>query len=297
MDAHEDSDSEDVGIGCKKMKTRKASKKPGPKAKWSDSLVKDMVDVILNNEEHKRKLIFINIKNERNGNIYANILKEMQRRAAKRDEPVPFTVNQLRTKFKKLICECKKAALTIKSASGIKRFQDDKEYGDWFQSLYAIVKTRDACQPDLAIEPSAKGTIQSSTSTSEESPSTSQGEKNGKKLFVPVKRNKKAKKNTPTEEATKLIREALEKDPVKDLLIFMRDEAEKSREHELKLLQMQQQLAQPQTFVQPPSQLKQRFLVYQQSNLHGISGNQLHDQNQFITQEFHDGEGRYYHTL
>ena len=48
-----------------------------------------------------------------------------------------ITVNQIRSKFKK------KVTLTIKPATGIKRFLDDKGYGAWFDKLFAIIKTRD----------------------------------------------------------------------------------------------------------------------------------------------------------
>ena len=54
-----------------------------------------------------------------------------------------ITVNQIRSKFKKLVSECKKVILTIKTATGIKRFLDDKGYGAWFDKLFAIIKTRD----------------------------------------------------------------------------------------------------------------------------------------------------------
>ena len=66
-----------------------------------------------------------------------------------------ITVIQIRSKFKKLVSECKKVTLTIKTATGIKRFLDDRGYGAWFDKLFAIIKTRDSCQPEQANEPSA----------------------------------------------------------------------------------------------------------------------------------------------
>ncbi|PFX13700.1 hypothetical protein AWC38_SpisGene22193 [Stylophora pistillata] len=66
-----------------------------------------------------------------------------------------FSVSQMRTKFKKLLRKCKGATMTIKTAIGIKRFQEKQGYGKWFQALYALVKTRDSCQPEQAHEPSA----------------------------------------------------------------------------------------------------------------------------------------------
>ena len=47
--------------------------------------------------------------------------------------------------------------MTIKTATGVKRFQDDKNYGVWFDHLFESVKTRDSCHPDLATEALMKG--------------------------------------------------------------------------------------------------------------------------------------------
>ena len=98
-------------------------------------MLNDFIDIIVSSEYNKKKLIFMNTKTQRNGEIYENILKELNKRCAKRDEKVPFTVQQLRSKFKKCVGTCKQAALTIKSASGIKRFQEDKGFGQWFNCL------------------------------------------------------------------------------------------------------------------------------------------------------------------
>ena len=57
-------------------------------------------------------------------------------------------------KFKRLVAECKKAALIMKRASGIKRFQEDKSYGKWFNCLLPLVQTRASCQSEQAIESS-----------------------------------------------------------------------------------------------------------------------------------------------
>ena len=45
--------------------------------------------------------------------------------------------------------------MTIKCASGIKRFQEDKNLGKWFNQLYPLVKSRESAQPEQAIEPSS----------------------------------------------------------------------------------------------------------------------------------------------
>ena len=81
-------------------------------------------------------------------------MKEMSASCQERGETFKFTLDQTRNKFKKLMSICKNALLTVKTASGIKRFQDEKEYGKWFDVLLPLMKTRLLCQPDQAIEPS-----------------------------------------------------------------------------------------------------------------------------------------------
>lgn len=184
-------------------------------------------------------------------------------RAKERREEVPFNVNQLRTKFKKLVAECKKISLTIKTATGIKRVQDEKCYGPWFDQLYSLVKTRDSCQPEQSIEPSAVlnssvdklGNSGSSSSLLGDSASECETEKS---LFVPVKRPRK-KKEDNAKELLDIMKKMSEKDPMKEYLEFAREEAEKSRQHEARLMEIMMGSQMPMNFYQagpmqtPPS--------------------------------------------
>ena len=177
------------------------------------------------------------------------VLVELKERAAVRNEEVPFDHVQLRTKFKKAIAECKKTALTIKNSTGIKRFIEEKGYGPWFNSLFAIVKTRDACRPKLAIEPSSFECTQSTSSLTDSEPanaetSSSSSSAESKERIV-VLRRRKRKTDESLHEAIGLIKSAIENDPVKEVLSYMseqaqksREQAQKSREHELNILQM-----------------------------------------------------------
>ena len=125
-------------------------KKPGRKAKWCPQALDDLIDIIVSNSSYKKKLIFTNTKNQRNGELYGDILKEVKARASARGEHFDFSANQLRSKFKKCVSLCKQAALTQKSATGIKRFQEDQGLGTWFTTLFEVVKTRESCQPKFA---------------------------------------------------------------------------------------------------------------------------------------------------
>lgn len=70
----------------------------------------------------------------------SDILKELKKRSSDRGETIEFDVNQLRNKFKKCVGDCRKIALTIKTATGIKKIQREKGYGSWFDSYSPLLK-------------------------------------------------------------------------------------------------------------------------------------------------------------
>ena len=72
----------------------------------------------------------MNTKNKKGGNLQGYFT-----RAETWGENVNFTVDQLRNKFKRCISLGKKAALRIKTSTGIKHFQEEKELGQWFDQL------------------------------------------------------------------------------------------------------------------------------------------------------------------
>ena len=147
----------------------KRSRKGSLKVKWTEDLENDLIDIICSNEHYKRKLILINSRTASNAEVYEKVMKEMSTRCQERDESFQFTLDQTRNKFKKCMSICKSALLTLKTASGIKRFQDEKEYGKWFDTLLPSMKTRVSCQPEQAIEPSASGSQSGSHDTHESS--------------------------------------------------------------------------------------------------------------------------------
>lgn len=209
----------------------------------------DFIDIIISNDHYKQKLIFQNTKFQSNGKIYERVLEELKKRGHDRKEVLAFSVGQLRQKFKKCTQECKKVALTIKTASGIQNFIAEKGYGAWFNQLYALVKTRDSCDPEQALEPTtaSKTTCPTNHNTStsrEDSAGSSTEAESGldkekqKSLFVPVKNKKRKIKQDPLSEAIQMMKQVIENDPTKDLIKFIKEDIDKSREHELKLVQM-----------------------------------------------------------
>lgn len=87
--------------------------------------------------------------------------------------------------------ECKRAALPIKTGTSIKRFQEDKNLGAWFQKLYDIVKTRDSCHPEQARQ------SLTSTPSVDMSESETASVEQSQNMFVPVKQaNRKSNRDT-----------------------------------------------------------------------------------------------------
>eukprot|EP00794_Sanderia_malayensis_P010708 gene10708-11854_t len=55
--------------------------------------------------------------------------------------------------------------MLMKTASDIKRFEEERGYGAWFNQLFLFLKTRDSYPLDQAVEPPDVVTSQTSTST------------------------------------------------------------------------------------------------------------------------------------
>ena len=92
-------------------------------------------------------------------------MTELNTRCEEKSE-TNFTISMLQNNFKKCISECKHTAITIKTVTKIKCFQEDKGYGAWFNLLFPIVQSRDSCRPDVAVEPSTSSCSTGSTSSS-----------------------------------------------------------------------------------------------------------------------------------
>jgi len=61
----------------KKRKAKK-SKQPGRKLRMCPKDLDDFIDIVVNSNKYKSKLIFTNTKNRRNSPIYAKILDELK---------------------------------------------------------------------------------------------------------------------------------------------------------------------------------------------------------------------------
>ena len=110
---------------------------------------------------------------------------------------------------------CRNAVMKVKISSGIRRFQEDKELGNWFAKLLLVISSMDNCLPQQAIEPGSsspeineadkennidevngnEASPDSASSSSSTSSTKTKAEK--RKSFVPTPTNgKKSKEQT-----------------------------------------------------------------------------------------------------
>ena len=93
------------------------------------------------------------VKNVKNSQYYVQAIQELKERCNERNEEFCFDVTQTRQKFKRCVTLCRNAVMKVKTASGIKRFQEDKELGNWFGKLLSLISSMENCQPQQSIEP------------------------------------------------------------------------------------------------------------------------------------------------
>ncbi|CAH3040189.1 unnamed protein product, partial [Pocillopora meandrina] len=247
-DKETDSNESDTGVSEQsEVCSSRKKKRKGRRSVWEERHVNDLVDVICSSEYYKKKLIFTNTKNSKNAEIYANVLKDLGQRYE--DGSFPFSVDQLRNKFKKCVSECKKIALTVKTSTGVKRVQDEKQLGAWFNQLFPLVQTRDSCNPDMAVESSSslqlsdgepvKRASDNRTPTDEQS---SDGLDQGR---VEEKKVKSQNSSSALSTAVELFEKVVNNDPTTQLMHFFKEENQRAREHELKLMELFMSQRQP----------------------------------------------------
>ena len=131
MEGQESEDDEEYA----QFNKNKNSKKVGRKPQWSNEATNDLIDIILDDNKLKEKLLLTNVKNS---DYYNLVISELSQRCGQRNASFEYDIKQTREKFKRCINVCREAALKIKTSSGIKRFQEEKEYGPWFNNIYII---------------------------------------------------------------------------------------------------------------------------------------------------------------
>ncbi len=221
-------------------------RKRGKKCQWSENDLDDFVDIVINDENHQRKLIFQNTMSKANKANYESICKELKSRAEKRGCVFDKSITQMRNKFKKLVSECKKANMIFKTATGISNYKDEKNYSKWFDMLFPLIKSRESCQPEQAMEPSAGPSTSDKESginvLDEDQDESETSKTSDEKLFVP-KPKKKTKKSDnllvlKSTEVLESVKSLLQNQQTSTFLEFMEKENARARAHELEILKL-----------------------------------------------------------
>lgn len=235
-ESEEDADNFEVFM---KKHTKKKGSKTGRKSHWPTDMVNDLVDIIIEDENLKKKLLLTNIKNVKNSDYYKLVIEELKGRCELRGVEFPFDINQTRQKFKRCMTACREAALKIKTASGIQRFQEDKNFGTWFNKLFAVVKSMDSCQPEQSLEPDcAQAGVPSGSETTPPSSNETDncpGNNKKRKLFVPIHETTKKAKTRREENITQGlcdINNALSNDPTEKILDFLKEESDRQQQRD-----------------------------------------------------------------
>ena len=220
-----------------------------------------MIDIILEDDRLKEKLLMTNVKNSKNSEYYEKVIKELKERCQARDEVFEYDVKHTREKFKSCIGNCKDAAMKIKTASGITRFQEDKEYGTWFNKLFNVMETTANFQPEQSIQPDSQNYGSSSdskekgTNLNSSTNSGKQEKTNKRKLFVPIhETTKKAskKREESLNRALESSQKSLENDPTREILSLLKEDSERQQQLDERFFTfMERILTTPVTAMQP----------------------------------------------
>ena len=159
--------------------------------------------------------------------------------------------------------------MTVKTKSGIKRFQEEKELGNWFGKLLPVVSSMDNCQPTQSIEPGMEDPKDQeirSASEADENDSTSESNKdesvtakkpNKRKSYVPAITKKKAGKTEAVleeiKEAVSSIKSLASDNSSRDILQFLKEESARQSEMDTAFLQLMSNLIQQQPQSNPPN--------------------------------------------
>ena len=181
----------------KRYLRKKRREQKGTKEQWPEHFVDGLVDVILDDEKLKEKLLLTNVKNKKNGQYYGKVIELISLRCKERNEEFSFSVAETRQKFKRCINICRDAVIKVKTSSGIKRFQEEKDLGNWFGKLLPIIGSMDNCQPEQALEPGSitpddllnhesVNHVSPSSTSSTFSIASDQKTSNGKRKYVPT---------------------------------------------------------------------------------------------------------------
>ena len=74
--------------------------------------------------------------------------------------------------------------INTKSSNWKKSFQEEHGFGKWFNALFGLIKSRDSCKPEIALEP---------LSLDQQATESADDDNSKDKLFIPVEKKPKLK--------------------------------------------------------------------------------------------------------
>ena len=84
----EEDDEEEIPVEKLFKKPKKGKK--GRRGQWTEYLADDLVDIILDNDKYKEKLLVTNVKNVKNGQYYDKVIEELKERCSERGGSIPL---------------------------------------------------------------------------------------------------------------------------------------------------------------------------------------------------------------
>ena len=122
-DNDKETDSNESNTGVSEQSEECSSwrkKRKGQRSKWEKRCVNNL-DAICSSVYYNKKLIFTSTKNLKNAEIHADVLKEFDQKYE--DGSFPFSIDQLKNKFKICISECKKLLWLLRPRRAEKGFK------------------------------------------------------------------------------------------------------------------------------------------------------------------------------
>ena len=80
-------------------------KERGRRSAWDEKAMKDLVDIIVNNQVSQKILLFTNMKNVTNSRQYEQVIQELKQRCDARGEKYNFDMSQTQEKFQRCVEE------------------------------------------------------------------------------------------------------------------------------------------------------------------------------------------------
>ena len=103
-------------------------------------------------DEYLTKKLIKEVTNAATTNVYKIVVERLAARG------ITYDVDQVRAKFKSCLQIVNRAIKTVKTSTGLARFQDEKGYSRWFEMLIPILTEKIENKAGLNVEPDSETT-------------------------------------------------------------------------------------------------------------------------------------------